>query len=129
LEAVIIVPSLLMFIALLVFAGRAALAHQSVEQAAWDAARTASIARTAGEAGGAARTTAVAVLKNQGLTCSPTVVVDTSQFARPVAVAAEVTAVVACTVDLADLVLPGVPGAVTLTAQAASALDTYRERP
>jgi len=49
-EAVIGVPAFMLFVALIVFAGRVAIAHQGVQSAAADAARSASIARTQGGA-------------------------------------------------------------------------------
>jgi Flp pilus assembly protein TadG len=126
LETVIVVPAALMLILLIVFAGRYALARQAVNQAAWDAARTASIARTESEASANAHSTAKSVLDNQGLNCAANVAVDTSQFANPPGVAGVVTVFVSCTVPLADLSVPGIPEYVTLTATATSPLDTYR---
>jgi len=41
---------------------------------------------------------------------------------------ATVTATVRCVVNLADLAVPGVPGARTVTATASSPVDTFRER-
>ncbi|MDR1808773.1 MAG: pilus assembly protein [Propionibacteriaceae bacterium] len=128
LEAAIVVPALLLFLALMIVAGRVALARDTVNQAAWDAARAASLARTAGAAWADAATAAEAALRNHHLACDPAVAVDTSQFARPVGQAAEVTVTLTCAVAVADLSLPGVPGTLTVTVTAASPLDTYRER-
>jgi hypothetical protein len=50
LELVVLAPGLLLFIGLVVFAGRMSLAKQSIAQAADEASRTASIARTQPEA-------------------------------------------------------------------------------
>ena len=49
-EAVIIVPAFMLFIALIIAAGRVQMARQSVDAAAAEAARAASISRTAAEA-------------------------------------------------------------------------------
>ena len=45
-ETVIGIPAFMLFVALIVYAGRVAIAHQVVQSAAADAARSASIART-----------------------------------------------------------------------------------
>ena len=53
---------------------------------------------------------------------------DTSAFSNPVGAAGTVAATVTCTVDLTDLVAPGVPGTRVVTSTVTSPLDTYRER-
>ena len=126
LEAVILTPALLLFVALLVFAGRTALARQAVQHAAWEAAREASLARTAADARAAASTQATALLTRLG--CHPAVSVDTSGFAIPVTQPAQVSVAVACTIDVGELALPGVPGTITFHATADSPLDRYRSR-
>ena len=128
LELVIIAPGLLLVIATLVFVGRLAIAQQSVDAAAADAARSASIARTQAAAGVAARTAAAASLLQQNLTCLTTsTTVDTSGFASPVGTTAYVTASVKCTVNMTDLGAP-IPATMTVTATVRSPLDTYRTR-
>ncbi len=128
-ELVILAPTLLLFLLLAIYAGRVAMARQSVHAAAADAARSASIARTEGAAAGNARSAAEATLAAEGLRCQATQVeVDTSAFGAPVGVAGSVAATVSCTVDLTDLTVPGVPGSRQLTATVSSPLDTYRER-
>ncbi len=128
LELVIIAPGLLLVLAVLIFAGRVAIAQQSVDSAAADAARSASISRTQDAAGGAARTAASSSLANQGLRCLTTgTSVDTSGFASPVGTPAFVTATVTCTVNLSDLGAP-IPGTRTVTGTVRSPLDTYRTR-
>lgn len=129
LEMVIGVPVMVLFIIATVAAGRLAMAHQSVQSAAADAARTASIARTQGEARAGAQASAASTLGNQGVTCrSTTVHVDTSGFARPVGTAASVSATVVCVVEMADLALPGLPGSFVVAATMISPIDTYRGR-
>ena len=128
LELVVWAPGLLLLIGLLTVAGRVNSANAAVEQAAVDAARTASIARTAAAAGlaqaGAARTLAA-----QGLQCTTTTVaLDTSGFATQPGQSATVTATVTCPVRLSDLSIPGLPGTRTVSHTATSSLDTFRER-
>ena len=128
-EAVIVAPAFLLFVGLIIGAGRVALAHQSVEAAAAQAARTASVARTAGQARADATSTAQNTLANQGLHCATlTVTVDTTGFYTPMGTPARVTATVVCVVTLADLSVPGMPGTLRVEATAGSPLDTYRGR-
>jgi len=128
-ELVIGLPAVGLFIGLIVFGGRVALARQSVQDAATEAARTASIARSTDVAQSQASAAAAATLANQGLRCSTTTVtVDTTGFAAPVGTPATVVATVSCTVDLSDLSVPGIPGTKTIVATMPSAIDTYRER-
>ena len=128
-EAVIGVPAFMLFVGLIVFAGRVAIANQAVGSAATEAARAASIARTQGQATDSAETAATSALGNQLVNCRRTTVsVDTSGFASPVGTPASVRATVTCVVNLSDLSVPGVPGTRTVTATMTSPLDTYRER-
>ena len=129
LELVVWAPGLLLIVALLTVAGRVNSANAAVEQAAVDAARTASIARNSGAAQEAAVRTAQATLSGQDLQCTTTTVrVDTAAFAAPPGQPATVTATVTCPVRLSDLAVPGLPGTRTVTHTAVSSLDTFRER-
>ncbi|HYJ74511.1 MAG TPA: TadE/TadG family type IV pilus assembly protein [Kineosporiaceae bacterium] len=129
LELVVLTPALVLLLGLLVLVGRVTLAGTSVEQAADEAARSASIARTAAGAQRAAEDGAMRALAEQDLRCGRVdVAVDVGGFSVPVGQAARVTATVTCVVALADLALPGFPGSRTVTATAVSPLDTYRER-
>ena len=129
LEAAIGVPAFLLFIAMIIAGVRLAIADQSVQAAAAEAARSASIARTQGQAHGSAVSGATSSLANQKLQCaSKSVSVDTSGFASPVGTPANVTATVTCVVNLSDVAVPGLPGTRTITATMTSPLDTFRER-
>ena len=129
LELVLWAPGLLLLIGLLTVAGRVNSANAAVEQAAVDAARTASSARTAAAAAGLAQAGADRTLAAQGLQCTTTTVaLDTSGFATPPGQSATVTATVTCPVRLSDLSIPGLPGTRTVSHTATSSLDTFRER-
>jgi Flp pilus assembly protein TadG len=129
LELVILAPVLLALLSLVIAAGRTTVAQGSVDAAARDAARQASIALTPAAAQTAGLVSARAALRQDGLDCSPAVVIDTSQFTSiPAGRPAAVTAVVSCAVPLASLALPGLPGAARLSARFRSPLDTYRSR-
>lgn len=129
LEMVIVMPAAVLMIGAIIMAGRMALAQQAVQAVAFDAARAASIARTADTANQDAKRVATLSFASNGPSCVASAVdVDTSGFGASVGSAATVTASVDCTVKLGDLSLPGVPGTVALTAKANSPIDPYRER-
>lgn len=128
-EAVIGVPAFVLFIGLIVFAGRSATAHQAVESAAADAARAASITREARTATTKAEESARLSINNQGLDCiNVDVQVDAAQFRRPPGEPATVEVTVTCRLDLSDLVFPGVPGSHLITQTVVSPIDTWRGR-
>lgn len=128
-EAAIAVPAFGLFVGLIIFGGRTAITQQSVESAASDAARSASILRTDSEAKTAAQKAASTSLNNQGVNCLRVDVdVNTQQFGRSVGEQAQVEVTVSCLLDLADLSVPGVPGTRTISATMTSPLDTWRER-
>lgn len=128
-EAAIVLPALIMFICMAIAGGRIVASGAKIDAAAEDAAREASIHRTAGAAQGAAQAAAAESLNDQGITCASTSVnINTGGLNVPVGQVATVTATVTCTVNLSDLLLPGVPGAKTLTSTATSVVDQYRQR-
>jgi Flp pilus assembly protein TadG len=128
-EAAIILPSLIMFLCLAIAGGRIVTSEAKIDAAAEDAAREASIHRTAAAAQDAAHTAAAESLADQGIACASTTVhVDTGGVSVPVGQVGTVTVTVTCTVNLSDLLLPGVPGARTLTSTATSVVDQYRQR-
>ena len=129
LELVVWAPGLLLMIGLLIVAGRVNSANAAVEQAAVDAARTASSARSAAGARDMAQVSAQKTLAAQGLQCTTTTVaLDTSGFGVRPGQSATVTATVTCPVRLSDLSVPGLPGTRTVSHTATSSLDTFRER-
>jgi Flp pilus assembly protein TadG len=128
LELVILAPVLLGILGLVIAAGRTTIAQASVDAAARDAARQASISLTPAVAQGTGQASARAALRQDGLDCAPVVVVNTNQFATPPGEPATVTATVSCTVSLSSLALPGLPGSARLQASFSSPLDIYRSR-
>ncbi|MFE5141241.1 TadE family protein [Streptomyces fagopyri] len=128
-EAAIVLPSLIMFLCLALAGGRIVTSEAKIDAAAEDAAREASIHRTAAAAQSAAHAAAAESLADQGIACSPTSVhVDAGGVSVPVGQVGTVTVTVTCTVQLSDLLLPGAPGARTLTSTATSVVDLYRQR-
>ena len=123
LELVLVTPVLLMMLIFVVFLGRLAEARNDVDRAARDAARAASIARSAEDATTAGRTAAQSTLQSGGVSCrNLDVAIDTSRFSAGGDVAATVT----CTVDLADVAALKVPGSETLTASFSEPVDVFR---
>ena len=128
-ESAIGVPAFVLFVGLIIFGGRTAIAHQSVESAAAEAARTASIARTPADAKSQAEQAARVSLSNQQVQCRQiNISVNTDGFAVPVGEPATVEVTVECLLDLSDLSVPGVPGARLVRASMSSPIDTWRER-
>lgn len=128
-NTVVIFPVLLLIGLLLIMAGRLVLAEGVVQSAANEAARAASISRTAGVAAVQARTTATSTLANSGVRCSQTAVAPaTDAFSLPLGTVGTITVRVECVVPLRDLGLPGAPGSRTISATGTSVLDAYRGR-
>ncbi|MFD8339283.1 TadE/TadG family type IV pilus assembly protein [Streptomyces solisilvae] len=127
-QAAIVTPLLIMFVCLALAGGRLAMSGSKIDAAAEDAAREASLARTATTAQHAATAAAEESLADQGIACASTSVsVNTSGLKAPLGQAGSVTVTVRCTVDLTDLLLPA-PGSRTLTSTFTSVVDQYRQR-
>lgn len=127
-EAAIGIPAFALFVALIIFGGRAATTHEALQSAAADAARSASLARDAQTARTAAREAAVSSIDNQQIGCSHVdVTVDTSDFTKQPGVAGAVEVTISCRLDLSDLTIPGVQGSRVISATMSSPLDTWRQ--
>ncbi len=128
-ELTVIIPALVIMLGLMIAGGRLWFARTTVIQAADSAARAASLSRDAGQAAISARSAGQQVMATGGLECAgPAVSVDATAFAVPVGTPATIRTSVTCTVHFADVLLPGLPGSLTLQADGRSALDTYRSR-
>lgn len=126
LELAVVTPAFLGLLLLIVGAGRVALAGQSVQQAAAQGARAASMARTPTAGSAAGKATAAQALSTQGLHCQPaTVTVSTGDLAGAAGEAGTVRVAVSCRVKLSDLAVPGLPGSKTLRADMTMPIDTY----
>jgi Flp pilus assembly protein TadG len=111
--------TLMLVITTLITAGRIVMAQAVITDVATAAARSASIARTAGQAERDANATAQQVLTAQQLHCQrTTVAVDTSGFSVPVGLAASVRVEVTCVMSRSP----------TLSDSFVSPLDPYRGR-
>ena len=129
LEFALIVPALGLLLSMMIGSARIWQAHTVVEQIAGTAARAASMARTPSEARAAADDIARSQAATRGLSCSSLQAdLNLAGFQVPVGQPARVSARIACTVPLSDLIVPGWPGSWTVTAEADSVLDRYRRR-
>lgn len=128
-ELAVLLPGLLLLLGLIVAGARIWGVRSAVAQAAYAGARAASLERSAAQAGATGRAAVRAELERRGARCMTLVIgVDTAGFAVPVGTPATVALRLVCRVDLSDVAVPGLPGALTITGAATSALDTYRER-
>jgi Flp pilus assembly protein TadG len=128
-STVLVTITLAGFILVAAAAGRVSLAGITVQAAANEAARAASLSRTTAQAQVNAREAANSTLANRDLECSTTSVqVDLAAFLTPLGQPATIRTTVTCVVPLRDLGLPDLGPSRTITASGASALDSYRER-
>ncbi len=127
-ELAILLPVGILILAMLVIGARIALAGDRISGVAGIAARDASLARSAAAAQQAATASATDALADRDLHCADVQVrVDTSGFTSTPGAPASVTVAVACTVDLSDIGVAGLPGSRTLRDTAASPLDAARD--
>ena len=128
-EFTVLVPVLVLLFSVLVGGGRVWLARSGVESMAGAAARAASFERDPGAADAAARRLVAVQASVSGLRCVPLIVnVDAASLNLPAGVPASVSAQVTCSVPLADILVPGWPGELTVTAAASAVVDRYRGR-
>ena len=123
-ELVLMTPVLFLVLSFLVVAGRLTTVRGDVAAAARDAARAASRAATFEQATQDARDTAEASLGGRDVTCGDLAV----DLEDPAAFHAggTVTVRVACDVSLADVAIPGLPGARTIEHRSIEVIDVYR---
>ena len=122
-QAAAMAPLLALVVLLVLFTGRLVDANSSVQSAAHEAARAASLAGTTTDAAAAAQATAAANLTAGGLSCATlTVTPDLSQFQA----GGWVTVTVTCNADLSDMTLLGVPGTRSFSETAIEVVDAYR---
>jgi hypothetical protein len=128
-EFAMVVPVLVLLVGLVVGGARTWLARGVVEQAAGAAVRGMSQSRSQPEAARTAQDLAVAQAAAGGLRCERIVIeTDSAALAQPPGQPGKVSAMVGCDVPLADVLVPGWPGVVRVSASAEAALDRYRGR-
>ncbi|GAA5121000.1 TadE/TadG family type IV pilus assembly protein [Haloechinothrix salitolerans] len=122
-ELVLLTPLLIMLLLFVVFCGRLADARLRVDDAAHQAARAASLARSGHQAVTDARGTAQAALSRAGVTCRSLSVDAQVSGLQP---GSTVIVTVSCDIGLSDVALLGVPGSMTADASASSVVDRWR---
>jgi len=146
-ELVILLPAFVLLVLLATYLGRTNLAQSSIDSAAQDAARAASLQRSLPDALAAAQQAAVTTLDSEAIPklkdngspspCVPGTVTATianaplaDPFQTALGAPSRVDVKVSCTVYLSDLVFPGIPvsGNVTMTSTFSSPVDDYRVR-
>jgi Flp pilus assembly protein TadG len=123
-ELTLLAPVLVMVLVLVaVVAHRVVDARLRLDSAAHQAARAASIERSAAVAERAATDIAAAALGSAGPSCADLAVATNPSGFRA---GGAVTVTVSCSVDLTGGLLLGVPGRATVTATATEPVDTFR---
>jgi Flp pilus assembly protein TadG len=122
-ELALLAPALVAMLMFTAFAFRITQADAEVADVAAEAARAASLERSAPAAAAAAQATAAANLAAGGVTCTNLqVATDTGTFVAGDVVTVDVT----CTADLSDLLILDLPATRTLSATGREILDRYR---
>lgn len=128
-EAALLIPAFLLMIGVIVYLAGAELARQAVGGAAGDAARAASLARSATEAKKIAQQRATDSLAERNVEChEPVVTVDTSRMMVPRGQVGAVTVSVRCRVSLEQVAVPPLPGSFTITVDRSAPIDAFRSR-
>jgi Flp pilus assembly protein TadG len=122
-ELTLLTPLLILLLLFVVFCGRLADTKLRINDAAHQAARAATIARTPSQATANARATASAALASAGITCQSLSVSTDTQGLKP---GSTVTVTVSCSVGLGDLTSLGVPGSRTFQSSFSSPVDVWR---
>lgn len=123
LELALVTPALLAVLVFVVALGRLGQVRGEIDQAAAQAARAASIARTPAAARVAATDAASVALGDRAVRCAPLdVAVDTSTFYP----GGQVVVDLACTVALDHLSGISLPGEKVLRARAVAVIDVFR---
>ena len=124
-EVVVLAPIVVALLCFVVGLGRISDTRGQLTGAVRDAARAASIAPNPAAARIAATQTATADLTGAGIDCADhlQVSVDTSAFSP----GGQVSVRLGCTTDLSALVISGLPGGMTLHADAVAPLDRYAQ--
>jgi Flp pilus assembly protein TadG len=125
-ELVVLAPVVVLFALMAVGLGRVEQARQELADAAHAGAEAASLVPVAGQASDAAAAAASPAVAGQAHVCAvPQITTDTSAFAPGGIVRVTVT----CNVELSGLLLPGLPGTISLESTQSAPVDPYRSMP
>lgn len=130
-EMAILAPVFGLLLFASIWFGRISIALDAVDVAAHDAARAASISRTASSAGSNAETAANEALDQQNVDCvnGPDVRPDTSGFNQTGVELQFVSVTIICEVSFADIAFPGLPTSREVRSTFISPIDVFREQP
>ena len=125
-EAVLIIPAFLLFLALIAAIGRTASTQADIHAAAVEGARIASLATGSTAGTTTAHSAAQAHLTREGVTClALDIVVDAAALDLPPGYPGTVSVTITCVVPLSDLGVPGLPGQITLRDHFTTPIDPY----
>ena len=126
-ELVVIAPALVLMLLLIGAGGRWVESHGALDGAARDAARAASVGRTAEDADALAHQAAQADLSTSGWCDGGTVAVGVNGFPATATIAqgTDITVTVSCDVNMAPFTMLGFRAATPVTAQAVAPLDPF----
>ncbi|WP_263247255.1 TadE/TadG family type IV pilus assembly protein [Saccharopolyspora rosea] len=122
-ELTLLVPVLIVLLLFVVFCGRLAEARLRVDDAAHQAVRAATLARSSSQASSNAHATAQAALSQAGVRCQHLDVFAPLAGMQP---GSTVTVTVTCDIGLSDLAMLGIPGSTTAESTASSVVDQWR---
>lgn len=122
-ELTLLTPVLIALMLFVVFCGRLADARLRVDDAAHQAVRAATLARSSSHASSDAQAIAQAALAQGGVRCQNLGVSAQLADLRP---GSTVTVTVTCSVELSELALLGVPGSTIAESTASSVVDQWR---
>lgn len=122
-ELTLLVPMLITLLLFVVVCGRLADSRLRVDDAAHQAVRAATLARSSIQASGDAHATAHAALAQAGVRCRNLAVSAHLAGMQPGSTA---TVTVTCDIELSDLAMLGIPGHTTAKATASSVVDQWR---
>jgi Flp pilus assembly protein TadG len=130
-EMAILAPVFALLLFSSIWFGRISIALDAIDVAAHDAARAASISRTASSASANAETAANQALSQQGLDCvnGPDIQPDTSGFGQSGVDLEFVSVTITCDVSFTDIAFPGLPNTWTVQSTFISPIDVFREQP
>jgi len=125
-EAVLIIPAFLVFLALIVAIGRTAAVREDLHSSVVAGARIASLQTSSAAGEVEARAAIENHLREEGVACvSIDISINSYALDLPPGQSGEVSATITCTVPLADLSVPGLPGQIHLSETFSTPIDPY----